>query len=271
MPAFTSILTYHSQNIGFPEPHSNDHVALAEDLEAIHTQGYQVKPLSRLIEFFNKGRSFSELEKSVFITFDDGCDMDFMDCNYPESGLQTGFYGILQNFIRAHGRQAQPELHTSSFVIASPEARKNIDRAALLGKGWISDHWWRSATQSGLLSIENHSWDHFHGYFQADEEEEFIANNEAECELQVIRSNQFIARRSGRHPRFYAYPFGHTGDLLPEQYFPKRQGRHQLWGALSTEPSHVHQDSNPWLLPRWVCGRDWENPDELLKLLAGND
>jgi peptidoglycan/xylan/chitin deacetylase (PgdA/CDA1 family) len=50
--------------------------------------------------------------------------------------------------------------HATTFVIASPEARREIARREMLDHQWISDHWWSAAVASGLFHVGNHSWDH---------------------------------------------------------------------------------------------------------------
>lgn len=271
MSVVASILTYHSQNVCYPHAHSNDHAALAQDLETLHASGYRVLPLTELIDVLDSKRPESHLDKAVFLTFDDGCDMDFRDIDFPTAGPQRSFYGILQDFIARHGHSAQPGLHASSFVIASRQARTALERKAFDGQAWISDDWWRTAQQSGLLSIENHGWDHFHDAPEPDQESAATQIRTQDAfELQVLRANDVIAGKSGRRPRFFAYPYGHTGSALPEVFLPAHSAQHQLLGALSTEPAHVHAHSNRWLLPRWVCGRDWNDGTGLQKLLRAH-
>lgn len=270
LPA-ANILTYHSQNINFPRPGVNDHLALAADLEALHAAGYRIRPLEHLARVLDGACAVQTLESSVYLTFDDGCDMDFHDIDYPEAGLQRSFLGILRDFRARHGAAAQPELHASSFVIACPDARAAIDAEALSGRGWISDSWWQAANASGLLAIENHGWDHFHPATRAiDEPPVQVATNEQESLRQVLEAGDYIERRSGRRPQFFAYPFGHTGEYLPLKFFPDPLRSHGIRAAFGTEPGKVRPESDRWQLPRWVCGRDWHDSEQLLALLRGD-
>jgi hypothetical protein len=66
--------------------------------------------------------------RSVAMTFDDGTDLDFRDRMHPLHGLQRGMLNILLDFIAVHGRRRQPQLHATAFVIASPEARGELDQ-----------------------------------------------------------------------------------------------------------------------------------------------
>jgi peptidoglycan/xylan/chitin deacetylase (PgdA/CDA1 family) len=266
-----NILTYHSQNINFPRPGVNDHQALADDLEAVHQAGYRVRPLQHLADLLDGAAPAQPAEAVVYLTFDDGCDMDVHDIDYPGAGPQRSFLGVLQDFRARHGSAAQPGLHASSFVIASPQARAAIDAEALSGRGWISDGWWRAANDSGLLAIENHGWDHFHPATRpAGDSHLQVATSEQECQLQVLQAGRYIERHSGRQPQFFAYPFGYTGEYLPLQYFPDQRHGHGIRAAFGTAPGRVSAASDRWQLPRWVCGRDWHSSDELLAILRGD-
>ena len=236
VPAFASVLTYHSQNINFPRPGHNDHLALAADLEALHEAGFRLLPLARLADVLDGNAAPEDLQRAVFLTFDDGCDMDFRDVDYPDAGPQRGFLGILQDFISRHGADAQPGLHASSFVIASPRARAAIDSGSLFGRGWISDDWWRDANQGGLLAIENHGWDHFHPDARPQAEAQpDTATTTAECALQVLKSGR--VHRTPEWPpaavfRLPVRPYGHpvAGQLAaraPASARPARRFRHR--------------------------------------------
>src|SRR5712691_2008562 len=102
----------------------NDHAALASDLATIHAAGARVVPLQRIADMVREGRIETGDETLVGISFDDGAVFDFADSMHPRYGLQRGFLGILQDFRMRHGAGAQPDLHATSFVIASPDARK---------------------------------------------------------------------------------------------------------------------------------------------------
>lgn len=270
MLAGTAILTYHSQNISGPGTRDNDHVALARDLVEITRAGIRIVPLRQLVDGLDAGSAAPE--GAVCLTFDDGCDFDFRDLDYPGHGPQRSFLGILQDFRDDHGAAAQPGLHATSFVIASEEARQAIDARSLFGRGWISDDWWREAEASGLLAIENHGWDHNHPDLAPDDRKRGGFTNvdrlEA-CHVQVELAADAIAERSGRRPQFFAYPFGESSTYIRERYFPERAGTLGCRAALGTDPGHVTAGSDRWNLPRYVCGRDWGSPGELLGLLGG--
>lgn len=257
------ILTYHSQNIAGQTTADNDHAALASDLEELHRHGYRVTSLDALLDCL-EGRA-GPPEKALCLTFDDGCDFDVRDIDYPGFGVQRSFLGIMRDFHDRHGAAAQPGLCATSFVIASPEARRIIDRKSLFGKGWISDDWWG---RDELISIGNHGWDHNHPDLGPGRGGFIGITTLEQAELQVEKAGAEIESRCGRWSSFFAYPFGESSDFLREHYFPELTHRHRCRAALGTDPGHVTAESNRWNLPRYVCGRDWKSPDELIALLG---
>jgi peptidoglycan/xylan/chitin deacetylase (PgdA/CDA1 family) len=261
------ILTYHSQNIGVPTPEHNDHECLRADLVALHRAGWRVLPLDRAVRALETAGDVELPERCVCLTFDDGCDMDYRDINFPGAGPQRGFLGILQDFVANHGADAQPELHATCFVIANPDARRTIDRGSLYGRGWISEDWWRPAQESGLLAIENHGWDHFHPDVRASETVEPELDSLEECERQVVQAADYIAGRTGRRPRYFAYPFGEVRPFLRDRFLRADAPQHGCAAAFGTRSAPLTADCDRWDLPRHVCGRDWRAPEELLGLL----
>jgi len=275
MPLRTTILTYHSQNIAGHSTADNDHVALEQDLEVLHTAGIRIISLATLLDGIDRNNESEDLHDTVCLTFDDGCDFDVRDLDYPGVGLQKSFLGILQGFIDKHGHQAQPDLHATSFVIASDEARRTIDTRSLFGHGWISDDWWQDATGGSLISIGNHGWDHNHPDLAGDSVNNddgevrggfHNVDTQAQCDQQVLRSAEFIQDKTGRWPEFFAYPFGESSKFIRQQYFPLGLEYHRCRAALGTDPGQVTLNSNRWNLPRFVCGRDWHNSGQLLRI-----
>ncbi|NND45433.1 MAG: polysaccharide deacetylase family protein [Xanthomonadales bacterium] len=270
MPSRAAILTYHSQNIDGSSTSDNDHVALARDLEALTTAGKRIVALDAVVDALCDRPGAPSLDNAICLTFDDGCDFDVRDLEYPGQGLQRSFLGILRDFRENHGGTTQPGLHATSFVIASAEARRIIDARSLFGNGWISHDWWREADSSGLLAIENHGWDHNHPDLAPGKASRggFTSVDSLEaCRAQVEHAADAIAARTGRRPRYFAYPFGESSAYIREHYFPGQQQYHRCRAALGTDPGRVTPGSDRWNLPRYVCGRDWKSPEELLELL----
>jgi len=265
-----AILTYHSQNITGDETSNNDHVALAADLDALHAAGCQFVSLVSLIAGVYADVSFANDKPVICLTFDDGCDYDVRSLEFPGHGLQTGFLQIMEDFIEQHGADAQPGLHATSFVIASPHVRELIDRNSLFGRGHLSDDWWSKAEAHPLLSIGNHGWDHNH----PDLEEEHYARGGFEvvdtyeyCHEQVVRAGEFMQQKIGRYPAVFAYPFGESSEYIRREFFPQHRKQHRCLAAVGTDAGQVSSHSNRWNLPRFVCGRDWTTPGELLAAL----
>ena len=265
-----AILTYHSQNIAGNETSNNDHVALAADLEILHTTGYQIVSLRTLIDCVYGSLSLTSDRPIICLTFDDGCDYDARTLEFPGHGPQTGFLQIMKDFVGTHGDAAQPGLHATSFVIASPQARQLIDSKSLFGKGHMSDDWWRGADEHPMMAIGNHGWDHNHPDL---EEEDYVRggfeviNTFEHCQQQVAQAAEYIEKKTGRHPDIFCYPFGESSEYIRKEYFPLHQTKHRCLAAIGTEPGLVSKQSDRWNLPRFVCGRDWSTPGELLTTL----
>jgi hypothetical protein len=270
------VLTYHSVNIIRNTYAENDHIALAEDLRTIDRLGHRVVPLRRVFDWQQGRVDDKEVEACVAITLDDGAWFDFHDLDHPSCGMQRGMLGILQDFRDEIGAGRQPGVHATSFVIASPGARDELDRKGLVGRGWWGDEWWSEAELSGLMEIACHSWDHNHPDLdRVAQKDQFKGNfhvidTEDDCRVQVAQAGDYIERKLGKRPRFFAYPWGQASDYLAAEYLPSKAGEHGFEAAFTTEAKPVEQSDDRWRLPRYVFGRDWSAPGELERLLTGN-
>lgn len=269
------ILTYHSMNVESREYAGNDHVALARDLEWLQQAGRRVVSLETAFRWYRGDLPDAAVSGAVALTFDDGSWFDFYDLEHPVHGMQRSLFNILEDFSDRHGPRAQPELHASSFVIASPQARAELDRKAMIGAGWWSDEWWPVAQRSGRLGIECHSWDHNHPLLDRVAQKDQLKGSfrtiasAADCEAQVARAGRYIRERlGGIAPRFFAFPWGETSPYLLEEYLPGAQAEHGFVAAFTTEPRHLRRSDARWALPRWVCGRDWSSPAEFQALIT---
>jgi len=92
-------------------------------------------------------------ERVVAITLDDGLDFDFIDLRHPFHGPQRSAHTILRDHAQRHGMF----VHASSFVIASPDARRQIARHEMLDYQWIGEQWWPEAIASGLSATSSDS------------------------------------------------------------------------------------------------------------------
>lgn len=272
------VLAYHSHNISGSGYAVNDHVAFASDLRTIHAAGARVVPLARIVEAVHGGleRPGPDL---VALTFDDGPLFDYADFTHPELGPQRGFLNILRDFRSEAGRGAQPELHATSFVIASPDARRAMERSPECGftylDGWLTDGWWNAAVDTGLMGIGNHSWDHLHPAVdtvatRSQERGDFARiADDADADAEIRQASEFINARVGGRCDMFAYPFGHVSGFLEREYLPKRQDRHGMKAAFGTGGRAVSPGDPVWNIPRAVCGYHWRSPAELEALLAG--
>jgi peptidoglycan/xylan/chitin deacetylase (PgdA/CDA1 family) len=239
-PAKALILTYHSHHVVGDEYGRNDHLAFVQDLELLTAAGFRIVPLATLVgalrETQGDPRSKASGGRLVALTFDDGPVYDVADFDHPEFGHQRSFLNAMRDFRAKHGAAAQPGLHATSFVIASPEARRTIEDTfdaeyTYLGPRSMEDDWWLPAIETHLIAIANHSWDHLHpglsvvahsGQVRADFRQVLTA---ADADAQIRDAAGFIASKTNdRADPFFAYSFGHYNEFLVRDYFPFSAG-----------------------------------------------
>lgn len=268
------MLTYHSINIDDNTYAGNDHIAFAEDLRLINRLGLRVIPLETVVLWQQGHLPDSAVAASVALTLDDGTSFDYHSIEHPTCGMQTGMFRLLEEFSNEVTSATQPSLQVSSFVIVSPAARVELDRKNMVGKGWWGDDWWQPAQASELMSIECHSWDHNHPTLETVEQKDNISGDFRyidsldDCLAQVDQAGAYIEKLTGYRPRYFAYPWGQASDYLRKQYLPDYQQQHQFEAAFSIEPKSVSKEDDVWFLPRFVCGRDWQSPADLERILA---
>lgn len=256
----------------------NDHVALASDLRTIASLGLRIVGLDDVVRWHHEAERAvapRRVERAVAITFDDGPDFDARDLPHPTCGLQRSMLDVMRDFAAAAGPGAQPGLHATSFVIASPEARSILDRTCMIGKDWWRDDWWQPAVATGLLGIGNHSWTHNHPSLPPELRTAGGAGGSfrdvaslAVADAEIARAAAYIrARADNTGASLFAYPYGETNDYLIREYFPLHGERIGVRAAFTCGARPVTEAENRWALPRYVCGRDWRSPDDLVALL----
>lgn len=269
------VLTYHALNITGNDYATNDHIAFASDLELINRLGWSIRPLHHIVDcLFHNGGSLPD--KTIAITFDDATDFDFDDLPHPTAGMQRSMLNIMRDFAARHS-EAQPDLHATSFVIASPEARAAMDRACIIDRNWMKDSWWPEAVASGLMGIANHSWDHNHECMErvAQRNQEkgnfFCIDTETDADAQIRQAAVFIATRAPNPSvALFGYPYGHVNEFLSKDYLPRQANSERPFvkAAFGTEAGMMTAASDRWNLPRYVCGWHWKSSEALEEILS---
>jgi peptidoglycan/xylan/chitin deacetylase (PgdA/CDA1 family) len=264
------VLTYHSGNLAGNDYATNNLVALAEDLAQLRALSVSVVPLDAIVNA-RLSRAADRLpERVAAITLDDGLDFDFEDLVHPFHGPQSSVRTVLERHERAYGLR----MHATAFVIASPQARRQIAEREMLNHQWIGDHWWAAAVASGRFGIGNHSWDHVSpsvtpvgqrdgktGSFQPIDSFE-------DADLQVRAAREFIAARAPNPAAgYFAYPYGDASDYVADHYLPEHGERNGTIVAFTGHPGPLHDNSDRWRLPRYTCGMDWHSTAELAKII----
>ena len=123
--------------------------------------GFKVISLTYLVDLLLEPNRHSPVQsKLVALTFDDGTDLNYKDFYHPDYGYLRSFRSILKAYPGLSLDHACPS--ATSFVIASPEAREELDRSCIASRGQWGDDWWLESAENGPISIANHSWDHTH-------------------------------------------------------------------------------------------------------------
>ncbi len=268
------ILAYHAVNIAGNDYATNDHVAFAADLRQIDDLGLRVVPVHWVVDQL-LGTANRDLTRCVALTCDDGSDFDWFDLDHPTHGPQRSLFNCMADFASEHGAGKQPDLHLTSFVIASPQAREHLDRNCLVGRGWMSERWWRPALDSGRMAIENHSWDHNHaaivlpGIDGMQRGSFHPVDNRERADAEIAAATRHIdAVIAPQHTTLFCYPYSHVNDYLRLEYFPHVENTHGIRAAFGDGATPVTIDSDRWNLPRYICGWHWKSPDELGTILC---
>jgi len=269
------VLCYHSWTVNGIDYGINDHVSLEEDLRTLSQQGYEIispTALVKLIEDRNSSPKASG-RKLVCLTFDDGRDYDYYDYVDEKWGNVKSFHKILSES-RGYISQFDSGPRGVSFVIASPEARKILDKECGRGRNEWRDSWWACAAKEGMLGIANHSWDHVHDAIPKVRQKDnkkgsfYEVNNFADSEAQIADAQEYVnTLTEGYALPFFCYPYGEAPDYLVAEYFPNNGKRLGLRAAFSTEMGYVTPETNIWNIPRFVCGGHWKTKEEFLNLL----
>ena len=272
------VLAYHSHRIAGTTYETNDHVALSHDLREIYARQFTVIQLHRLVTWVVTPHAQALPAKAIGLSCDDGANTDYYDFDHPVYGPQRSFYNILRDFQTEMGTAAQPSLHMTSFVIASPGARRELDERCLapLGLHGMTDDWWAAAAQSGLFGIENHSWDHNHPEVswvcEAEQRSGDFGQIDTypECRDEIQQAATFIhSKIKPAWPSLLAYPWGQASRYLRETYLPAHQPTHRTRAAFGANGGYITASGSRWVLPRFVCGSGWTTPAELNAILDG--
>jgi hypothetical protein len=269
------VLTWHGYNVFGNSYETNDLIAFREDLETIVEAGFAIVPLQSIARWVIAEHDFSPLGKPVVaLSCDDGTDYDWRDTIHPEHGAQTAFATTLRSFRARHPVQALANL--TSFVIASPSARRQIAHGAMNSQSALNDDWWAAAVTSGLIDIESHGWDHNHPavspVVQRDQRtgDFFVIDHFADCDAHVRAPANFIESRARRRPTLFAYPWTQASDYMRFEYMPQYAMTHGTIAAFGGQSDYISRESDRWYLPRFVFGPDWRSKAGLLSILRGS-
>ena len=258
------VLTYHSTNISGNDYHNNDHIALSSDLNTISQLNITILSAHDLVKWIKGNLELDHSKKYTVLTFDDGVMLDFIDWKHPLHGFQESFVNIM----KLH----ETTIHATAFVIASPDERKILEFTCMAGHFIWGDEWWQDAEDSGLISIENHSWDHLHETLDKVAQKDNLKGDFKnittieDAHKQIHKASEYINKTlKNKNTKLFAYPCGYYNDYLIKEYFPKQQD--EIIAAFCTDPLPVNQQTNVWKIPRYTCGLNWNSKEQLKSIL----
>lgn len=270
-----AIFCYHSQNCGGYDSIQSDHVALAENLELVARYRLPIVSLHEVALSLRQPDVCHIPSPFVAFSCDDGTKLDWVDYQHPLFGCQRSFANIMRDHCSKYSVSGKALI--TSFVIASPEARSLIDEGCYEGLRLSTEEWWLEASLEGLMSIENHSWDHAHkmvgGQLISPEDPGSFYNVRSEplAEAQILQAHEYInsiCSGAGHISTLFAYPYGQTNDFLTKEFLPKQGEEAGILGAFSTAAEFVSKDTERFAIPRLVCGEHWRLPCEFEDILT---
>lgn len=311
------VIHYHSNDLDYDSTgvcsyatHSG--IALEEDLKIMREEGFTVLPVYWLTEWAVGDRDGSTLPPWVVgITLSDGFNADWYDVNHLKCGYVKSARRLLLEFkdavanaqpgSRLHGSPLPPfSPHASSFVIASPVARRKLDDSIYpAGYGtpnaneYFTDDWWLPAQQSGLMEIYNHSTDHDHpsivgGPFYDTDLQVYIPtgggsngqgnfariDTEQEIRDSVVKAAQFIESKIGAWPDLFMYPASGWSPELRDVYFPQNSSEHKTYAAFlgygPDEETYLRRGLNRWFLRVFEHRGSWSTPARFREILLNS-
>jgi peptidoglycan/xylan/chitin deacetylase (PgdA/CDA1 family) len=268
-------MTHTIATLCFHSGNPTDYLVLPQVLNALMDSGFKVVSALTLAQHLG-AKTLAQLpDKSVVLSFDDGQDMDFVDVHHPTHGAQPSFATILRAAnARAVDLGIAFSAHATSFVIASPLTRAEIQEKEMLGYPWMSDRWWQPAIASGLFHIASHSYDHVSESASSVRQRDNLRKDFTQIHTledatwQVRKARElidFIAPNPGSAAgsALFCYPFGHVSRYLHDEYFPNYAAEHGTIGAFTTEPALITADTSVFAIPRFVLGESWHQPGDL--------
>lgn len=142
----------------------------------------------------------------------------------------------------------------------------------MIGAQWWNDDWWAAAEGSGLLRIENHSWDHNHESLRRTEATcprgTFRLERRDEADAEIRDANDYLlTTRMRAGPALFAYPYGEASEFLAREYFPRGTDVHGIRAAFTTDGIPITRRADRWCLPRYVFRSHWDTEAELRRIL----
>lgn len=174
-----------------------------EDLKYLTKNGYKTVTVSDLVDYVYHGGDLPQ--RCVMLTFDDGC---------------------YNNYYYAYPLLGEYQCRAVISPIASATERFTQSESISVTYGYISDENIREMVSSGLVEIQNHSYD-MHRLTPRRGAEQKIGESDSEYREAITsdikKAQNYLSENAGVTPECFVYPFGAksgaTLDIIKELGF----------------------------------------------------
>lgn len=181
-------------------------------MKFLSERNYNVVTLQELVDITEKGRGFSS--KTVAITFDDGYENNYT-CVFP----------VIKKY----------NIPVTIFVVMDKVGRE----------GYLSWRQIREMTESGLVSVGSHTFNHT---YLPD------VSDKGRLRIEIFKSKQLLQMLTGQENIFFSYPLGGFNEKIRKLAIEAGYA-----GACATNPGGKYPDNDIYAIKRVRVSRTSDN------------
>ena len=173
-------------------------------------------------------------------------------------------------------RLTQSDLHLTCFVIASPEAREHLDRECIFGNGLDEPaaggnrrHDPDASLSKTTASITTTRRSRCPALAACSAVRFFLVDNRERADAEIVAAARYIDNVIAPHARRCSVIRTATSTIICVAIiFRNLQNVHGMRAAFGDGAEPIHDKSDRWNLPRYICGHHWKSQDELRAILS---